>query len=117
MRSRDERNTDYADGLELLLEKLGAAGLPITEVLVESRETTALPREQRRLVLGEHPYPITVKDAGALRRAVSAAQTQIGRAPGAKGAGNRTRRLRVFLGAGPGAPADEELRRRLQRGR
>jgi hypothetical protein len=94
--SRDERNTEYVEGLETLLTRLADARLNIDDILVESRETTALSREKRQLVLS-NPYPLSVDDAAALRREISAAQARVGRPKGARGSGNSTRRLRIFL--------------------
>jgi superfamily II DNA or RNA helicase/diadenosine tetraphosphate (Ap4A) HIT family hydrolase/HKD family nuclease/SOS-response transcriptional repressor LexA len=95
--SEQERNTEYAEGLELVLERLGAQGVRITEILVESRNTAKLAREERRLTLAGFRYPIAIEDAAALRKAISAAQAHVGRAKGAKGGGNQTRRLRMFV--------------------
>jgi hypothetical protein len=91
-----ERNSDYAEGLEVLLHRLKAAGANISDVVVESRETEQLSLEARRLDLGDS-YPLRVVDAVALRRKISAAQAKVGRAEGARGSGNRTKRLRLFI--------------------
>jgi hypothetical protein len=91
-----ERNSDYAEGLELLLRRLKQANADISDVVVESKETERLPLEARRLDLGES-YPLRVADAVELRRKLSAAQAKVGRAEGAKGAGNRTKRIRLFI--------------------
>jgi hypothetical protein len=96
------RNTEYGLGLRLLLERLGRAAIRIADVHVESRETERLPIEGRRVELEGMAYPLAVDDAEAVRRALASGQAKVGRAPGAKGAGNRTRRLRIFLeGVGP----------------
>lgn len=97
--SAAERNSDYAEGLELVLRRLGLAGVDISDIAVESRETERLPLEDRRLDLGES-YPLRVVDAVMLRRKISAAQAKVGRAEGARGAGNRTKRIRLFIRTG-----------------
>jgi hypothetical protein len=94
-----ERNVDYGRGLELILQRLGDARLDIDDVLVESRDTALLPDDQRRVTVDGEPFPLKVGNAAALSRKLSAAQARVGRAPGAKGAGNRTKRLRIFIAA------------------
>jgi superfamily II DNA or RNA helicase/diadenosine tetraphosphate (Ap4A) HIT family hydrolase/SOS-response transcriptional repressor LexA len=91
-----ERNSDYAEGLELILRRLGLARVDVDDIIVESRETDRLPLADRRIELGK-PYPLRIADAAALRRRISAAQAKIGRAEGARGSGNQTKRLRLFL--------------------
>jgi hypothetical protein len=89
------RNTEYAAGLELVLRRLGEAGLALSDVLVDTRDTRSLTPEERRVVLASGAYPVVIADAAALRREISAGQKRVGRAPGAKGSGNQTRRLRL----------------------
>ena len=93
--SANERNADYAEGLELILARLKTKSVPITDVLVESRDTESISLVDRRLPL---VYPLTIADAREVRRQISAMQARIGRTPGARGGGNQTRRLRLFLG-------------------
>lgn len=98
--SKDERNTEYDAGLRTILERLKARGLRIADALVESRDTESLPPEQRRIQLDDDVgggYPVTIGDAEAVRRALSAGQARVGRKPGARGAGNRTKRIRLFV--------------------
>jgi len=87
-----------------LPERLRAAGLPLADAVVESRDTARLSHEERRLVLPQ-PYPVRIDDVAALKRAIGAAQARVGRQPGAKGSGNRTRRLRLFVATPMGAEA------------
>ena len=49
--SVNERNSDYAQGLELVLARLKTKGFRIREVLVESRHTASIPPVDRRLPL------------------------------------------------------------------
>lgn len=106
--ARTERNTDYAAGLQLLLERLQKAEMRLADVLVESRDTESIPAAERRVVLKDAPYPVTLVDAEATRLKISAAQALVGRAKGAKGGGNQNKRLRIFV-EGPGSDSIAEL--------
>jgi hypothetical protein len=110
--STAERNRDYAPGLELVLKRLGAAGFRLADAQVESRETLNLPPADRRLDVGA-AFPITIDNPAALRKRMSAAQARVGRAPGARGGGNQTRRVRLFVEATGEGLEDRELARRL----
>jgi len=88
--SPGQRNADYAPGLELLLARLAALGAKLNDVLLDTRETRELSREERRLQLGTRSYPVTIDDTRVVRKLISAAQRARG--------GNETRRLRVFVG-------------------
>ena len=94
--SKGAQNTEYDAGLRKLLERLKAQGLPVDDALVESRDTAVLPEDQRRI---ESEYPIVIEDVDAVRRRLRAGQARVGRAPGAKGAGNSTKRIRLFVRA------------------
>lgn len=95
--SQAERNRDYNEGFEVVLSRLKEVGARLTDVQVESRATEALPPQERRLELEGRAYPIAIDDPPELRRRLGAAQARVGRAPGARGGGNQTRRLRVFV--------------------
>lgn len=95
--SGTERNTQYSLGLEVLLARLAAMNAQITDAVVESEKTLDLPIEQRRLSLEGERYPLRILNPATLRGKLSAAQTQVGRAKGAKGSGNSTRRIRLFV--------------------
>jgi hypothetical protein len=92
-----ERNTEYSAGLRLILERLGALGIGINDALVESRDSGTLPPEQRRIALGPGAYPLRISDPEVARKALSAGQARVGRKPGARGRGNGTKRIRLFL--------------------
>ena len=112
--SAAERNVDYNEGFELVLERLGAAGMQIVDAVVDSGSTDALGHEERRLQI-EPGYPLVISDAAALRRAMSKAQPAVGRKPGARGSGNSTRRVRLFVAPVSGtAPSVEELAKKLE---
>ncbi|MCY1070970.1 DEAD/DEAH box helicase family protein [Nannocystis sp. RBIL2] len=93
--SADARNTEYAAGLEFILERLAQAGLTLSDAAIDTRETAHLPIAARRLELGG--YPVKISDPAELRRRLSNAQAKVGKAPGAR-AGNPTRRLRLWPG-------------------
>ncbi|CAN5907966.1 hypothetical protein BH11MYX4_BH11MYX4_05070 [soil metagenome] len=95
--SKEERNAEYTAGLLLILERLRERGLRIADAVVESRDTMTIPVEERRLQLDGRAYPLVIDDADAVRRALSAAQAKVGRAPGARGAGNATKRIRLLI--------------------
>lgn len=107
--TRNERNTEYQAGLGLLLQRLQQAQLRITDILLDSQATASLPPEERRLVLEGMTYPFEIVDAEKVGRAISSAQTQIGRRPGARGGGNRTRRIRLFIDEGSSSYSTEAL--------
>jgi histidine ammonia-lyase len=90
----------------------GCGGLSLTDAAVESRATAALSLDDRRLQLEDQPYPVRITDVAALKRRLSAAAARVGRAEGAKGAGNSTKRLRLWL-TGAEVTA-EELAARLE---
>lgn len=95
-------NTEYHTGLEVLLARLRQLGATIASVEVDSRDTQrkGLTREQRRLRLARQPYPFNLEpamDLHELRLNICRAQGHIGRAPAAKGYGNGTKRIRLFL--------------------
>lgn len=92
--SGGERNTEYVEGLRTLLERLGKHGVSLEDAFVESRDTLTLSPDERRIAL---TYPLSLEDADAARRALSSGQAKIGRAPGAKGSGNSTRRIRLLV--------------------
>jgi hypothetical protein len=89
------QNTEYAEGLRLVLEQLRAEGMVIADAVVESRATAHLSVEERRLDLGE-AYPVAIGDAEELRRTIGKAQEAVGREAGAKG-GNATKRIRLVV--------------------
>lgn len=95
--SRDERNTDYAKGLEILLSRLTASGVPVVDALVDSRMTRKLAAEQRRLQGDGLSFPLVTDDVASTRRAMGRAMAAVGRKPGAKGGGNQNKQIRLTL--------------------
>lgn len=94
------RNSEYGRGLEILLERLRAHGVHITRIAVESGGTRMLPLATRIIAIEGAAYPIDlsqVPSMNELRRRVGRAAAQLGREAGAKGSGNSTKRLRMWL--------------------
>jgi superfamily II DNA or RNA helicase/diadenosine tetraphosphate (Ap4A) HIT family hydrolase/HKD family nuclease/SOS-response transcriptional repressor LexA len=111
--SASEPNTQYTQGLDVLLSRLAAKDVRITDAVVESEKTRALPHDQRRLDLEGERYPLRITDPVALRQKIVASQARVGRAKGSKGSGNSTQRIRLFL-AGENFPrTSDELARWL----
>lgn len=92
----------YRRGMVLLLQRLGERGVTITDAAIETKTTAHLSRADRRLPLRPPlSFPIepvaTEADAEAVRAGFHTAAARAGRAPGAKGGGNGTKRLRLYL--------------------
>ncbi|MCA9577968.1 MAG: hypothetical protein KC668_21185, partial [Myxococcales bacterium] len=95
--SRAQINSDYNAGLTVILQRLQAAGLRLSDAVLDTNRTLDLSHEERRLQLGTRAYPVVIDDADEVRKLLGGAQAKIGRKPGAKGAGNATRRIRLFV--------------------
>lgn len=91
------RNQDYQEGLRLILARLKKAGVRLADVQVDSKVVRHMGAEDRRLKIPGTEYPIAILDPVDLQRSMGRAQALIGRAPGAKGPGNPTKRLRLYL--------------------
>lgn len=94
------RNTEYGRGLEVLLGRLRVKGVQITRIAVESGGTRTLPIDKRVLSVDGVAYPIDlsrVENIKDLRTRIGRAVAQLGRESGAKGSGNATKRLRIWL--------------------
>lgn len=94
------RNDDYNRGLEILLDRLARAHARIERIAVDTGGTRQLSLEQRTLAIAELPFPLELSpqiDATDLRRRIGRAAAAVGRSPGAKGSGNTTKRLRLWV--------------------
>jgi hypothetical protein len=95
------RNDAYAEGVELLLSRLKAAGAAIERIAVESGATKTLDLDARPIEVEGHAYPIElpgVDDVRELRIAIGRAGAALGRAETAKpGGGNMNKRIRLWL--------------------
>lgn len=109
------RNSDYNQGLTLLLERLAQHGATLKDAAIETQATRELPLDSRRLRLDNQSFPVDLASHGDLvgyRVALSRAQAQVGRSPSAKGGGNPTKRIRLYLDL-PNCPPIAELGRLL----
>jgi hypothetical protein len=97
----------YRAGLCLLLSRLAAHGVAVHEVCVETRTTKELSRTARRVykasprdVFANLSAMVQTVGADPVRAKLGSAAAKVGRPPGAKGGGNGTKRLRLYLGGG-----------------
>ncbi len=99
--SSEERNSQYTQGLEVLLARMGRLGLLLEEVLLDTGKVTdILSTDERRLEIEGLAYPIELAETaefGMLRRRLGKAQARAGRKPGAKGSGNSTKQVRLVV--------------------
>lgn len=97
-----ESNSDYHQGLELLLRRMARLGLSLFDAHIDTQQVTDTHSlDQRRLQVEGRPYPIALaseSDFEGLRRLLASATAKAGRTPGAKGAGNSTKQIRLTLG-------------------
>ena len=93
----NSRNQDYNPGLELVLTRLGYLGLRLVDAYVDSTVVQGLPLPERRLLSERLPLNLEALDFHKLRLELTRAQRPIGRAPNARGAGNRTRRIALVV--------------------
>lgn len=95
------RNEQYTQGMRLLLQRLAAAGLEITRIEVASSEMEGKAPEERVVALAGAQYPVRlaeVEDLEVLRKAIGKGIAALGRKPGAKGSGNATKKVRIWVG-------------------
>jgi len=101
------RNVEYNRGLSLLLTRLAAIDASVADAYVDSSRLTGRPLADRHLDL-DLSYPIrlrAVADLESLRTALGAAMAAVGREPGARGGGNRNKRLRLVVTSALSSPA------------
>jgi hypothetical protein len=105
--SGSARNPDYNDALELLLERLAAAGCILLEISLESRPAQVLPADQRRLPLR---WPLQLRsgmDMRQLRLIIADGQRAVAASPAkTPGTGNANRRIRLVI---DGIPSKSRL--------
>ncbi len=100
----------YAETLERLLRRLIEAGYTIDGAELVSKDAQQLSPADRELASDRLGFP-AVFDPGEVRKAIAAAAAGTGRAAGAKGSGNPTRRVLLRLRDRSGAhPSAEALR-------
>ena len=103
------RNSDYDEGLRLVLQRLGALAATLTDAAVDSAYTrkAGLDLDARRLPIVGHAYPLRLghlHDFAGLRVALGRAQTGVARAEGAQGGGNPNKQIRLHVGLPATAP-------------
>lgn len=109
------RNSDYAAGLEALLDGLAELDAIIVDVWIDSVSTRRLPPEDRRLLPAERVLPLRLREVDSihgLRLALTSAASRTARADDAKGSGNPNKRLRIEVDL-PGELSLHELVARL----
>jgi hypothetical protein len=104
-------NSDYHEGLTLLLERLSSIGATILGVSVDSSVARKLDPADRELDL---PFPLSLDqstDAAALRLEITRAEKPVARRPGVKaGGGNDQKRIRLTLALDRRVELDELAR-------
>jgi hypothetical protein len=84
------RNTQYSDGLRVLMERIPASTLSLSRVSVDSSAVQALSIDERTVLSNSE----TDQPAADLFELISNRMKAVGRKPDAKGPGNATKRLR-----------------------
>ena len=97
--SRNERNPDYLEAFEKLLELLSHEGCKVRDILVSSTRMKNRPAVERRVNLAgrEFPFSLDHVNPGELRREITRVAAGVGRAPNSKGLGNPTRKLQLVV--------------------
>ena len=91
------RNSEYSDGLRLLLERLGQRDASLEDIQVASSLAEQKPESERQIFPEGYSLPIQldrIADKEALRLAIGRATGAFGKLPGAK-AGTYSKRLRL----------------------
>ena len=118
-KNRPPRNPDYNKLLRLILKRVSVLGTPIQTAVVESRRTKELTTAERTINSEQINYPILVDrgtDFDFLCRELTRPQGAIGRTPGAKGPGNRSKRIRISFSWNGFAVRIEDLEQLLVEG-
>jgi len=104
--SGSARNAEYNPALELLLDRLAAAGFHVLEITLESRPAQALQAHERRLPL---EWPLRLRsgmDIRQLRLLIADGQRAVAASPAKRvGTGNANRRIRLVVGGVATIPA------------
>ena len=104
----NERNTQYKEGIELLFGRLAEAKCSLVDAVLDTMATKRLKlsRDERRLMDNSIPVNLAVVDLDSLRISLCNAQREIGRPKDAKGSGNSTKRMRLYVSGLPANPSD-----------
>jgi hypothetical protein len=112
-RGTTEGTRAYRRGMVLLLQRLASVGATVVDAAIETRTTAHLSLDARRLPLRPPlAFPLKVEadtdeEADTIRAAFHTAAARAGRAKSAKGGGNGTKRLRIWVRSRLGAQALE----------
>lgn len=106
--SSNERNTQYNLGIELLLGRLADTKCRLRDAVLDTVKTKQqmLSRDERRLMDNSTPIDLASADLHLLRISLCSAQREIGRQQGAKGPGNSTKRMRLYVSGLPANLSD-----------
>lgn len=97
------RNTQYAEALRLLLDRIHDSDLAISEVHVDSSRVQSIPLEERRILSTEEAS----RDPSELFTMLSSRMAAVGRDPNARGGrGNSNKRIRFDF---RGLPSVEQI--------
>lgn len=101
--SSNERNIQYKEGIELLLGRLAEAKCRLLDAVLDTKKTNQLKlsRDERRLMDNSIPIDLAAADLYSLRNSLCNAQRSIGRPKDAKGPGNSTKRMRLYVSGLP----------------
>ncbi|PSL57852.1 hypothetical protein B0I31_10163 [Saccharothrix carnea] len=108
---RGARNAHYRPALEVLLSRLAERDAVLVDALVDSSRVRDLAEDERR-VLQEPVWLGRGVDVSALRQRLTSGQGRIGQRPGARKAGNNSKRLRLRVEVPGYRPADAERLKR-----
>jgi hypothetical protein len=113
------RNAEYNEGLVLLLRRLADLNAVLDAAVVDSADTRrdGVPFADRLLDPGQgRSYPLALaaeSDFEGLRLALGRNQVPVGRPSDARGSGNYTKQIRLFVTFPDPAPSDSKLERAL----
>ncbi|UQN06497.1 HNH endonuclease [Deinococcus sp. QL22] len=95
---KNARNTQYTMGLEILLQRILTADAAILGVWVDSKEVQRLELRERQILGPAEMIDGPTDEAVArIHHLLTSRMAGVGRAPMARGPGNRTRRIRIEL--------------------
>jgi hypothetical protein len=101
-RGTTEGTRSYRAGLVEILQRLADENVWTWDVCVETRTTKELSRAKRRIWNPDGPDntlqdAVRCEGAEAIRKRLHTRAAKVGRPPGAKGGGNGTKRIRIYL--------------------
>lgn len=85
------KNSDYGEGLRILLRRLKTRSIRIREVTVDSSQARKLPNNERVILSAAEAED----DVDQLFTRLSGRMRELGRGPSARGSGNATKRIRI----------------------